>query len=282
MQDKDYFEVKVTQRSQGRSGYMQNGKWIDLPENVSIAMKISGKDAEYIYPEINEVLSQYRTVGNIPDQEFEKFNLHVSRLNLQNNMDSNITFNNRIDKLHHKLEAIMYHMNNFNKYQSDVEKKYRTKYTNSRVEFEDLNPVFIYEIESFLFQVQSSLDILGQIIALVIRDHSFDSFIYSLIDKLKNSTFLTESLKDELSVVIKNSFVWYNDFNSMRNLITHWGNLINFSSLTHGSTLMEDTAKISYPKMPNGITVTNYMTTIWEKLKSLIRDIGNIVKKIQI
>jgi hypothetical protein len=280
MQDKDYFEVKVTQRSQGRSGYMQDGKWIDLPENIGIAMKISGRDAKYVYPEINEVLSQYRSLNNIPDQKFEKFNLHVSRLNLQNNVDSNITFNNRIDKLHHKLEAIMYHMNNFNNYQSELEKKFKSEYTNSRVEFEDLNPVFIYEVESYLFQVQSSLDILGQMIALVIRDDSFDSFNYSLIDKLKNSSFLTESLREELGVVIKNSFVWYNDFNSMRNLITHWGNLLNFSSLTHGSTLTEDTARISYPKMPNGITVTNYMTTIWEKLKVLIRDIGNIVKKI--
>ncbi|MBA3749321.1 MAG: hypothetical protein H0X03_00200, partial [Nitrosopumilus sp.] len=49
---------------------------------------------------------------------------------------------------------------------------------------------------------------------------------------------------------------------------------------THQSSLTQNIARISYPKMPDGKTVTKYMYELWENLANLIKDVGSVVKEI--
>ena len=69
-------------------------------------------------------------------------------------------------------------MKNFNRHQQEIQEKNEKEYVNSIIEVEEIDPIFTYELESFLFHVQSALDILGQIIALAIKD--FIRFIWEV------------------------------------------------------------------------------------------------------
>ena len=78
--------------------------------------------------------------------------LMIVSLNLEENIGALITFDDRINKLQHKLESLEYHMNECSTYEKKYEDKYRDKYVNSIVDLEQVDPVFVYETESFLFQ----------------------------------------------------------------------------------------------------------------------------------
>ncbi len=150
---------------------------------------------------------------------------------------------------------------------------------NSRFAFKDLDAIFVYETEAFLFQTQCAMDILAQITALAIRDDKFDSYGL-LLRRIRESKLKNTPINQDFIKLINENMVWYDQFNSLRNLITHWGDLLNFEPLTHHATLTQNIARISYPKMPNGTTVKRYMENTWKTIESLIKDICLILLRI--
>jgi hypothetical protein len=83
---------------------------------------------------------------------------------------------------------------------------------------------------------------------------------------------LLENLGSDLTQIVNKNLVG-TEFNSIGNLITHWGNLLNFKSLIYHTNMTQNKARISYPKMPNNMTVVNYMKFTWNTLKTLIHNI---------
>jgi len=72
-------------------------------------------------------------------------------------------------------------------------------------------------------------------------------------------------MNSKLQKVIDNHDQWYENFNAMRNLVTHWGDLLNFKSTTHKPAIDQEFARIFYPQMPDKKKVTRYMTEVWNK-----------------
>lgn len=178
MEDKDYFDVRISHQTQDKFVGYRNGKYEDLnlPKGYGLAMSVSVIDPKYVNEEVISLLVNFRSTRSIPDFNFTRYQICINELNLQSHIDSTVTWENRINKLQHKLDAIKFHMKNFNNHQQEIQEKFEKEYINSIIEVEEIAPIFTYELESFLFQVQSALDILGQIIALAIRDYSFDSY----------------------------------------------------------------------------------------------------------
>jgi hypothetical protein len=62
-------------------------------------------------------------------------------------------WNNRINKLQHKLDALAFHMKNFNQHQNEVLYKLEKEYVNSIIEFEEIDPIFVFEVGSFCIHI---------------------------------------------------------------------------------------------------------------------------------
>jgi hypothetical protein len=280
MEDKDYFDVKISHQSQDKFVGYKNGKWEDLnlPKGHGLAMSITVADPENDNEDVINMLSDYRAIKTIPNYNFPRYQNYINDLNLQKHIDNSITWENRINKLQHKLDALKFHMKNFDRHQEEIQQKFEEQYINSIVEVEETDYIFTFELESFLFQIQSALDILGQIIALAIKDYSFDSYGKFLSGKLSSNTSNNTILNKNLQQVIDNHAQWYENFNSMRNLVTHWGDLLNFKSTTHKPAIDQQYARIYYPQMPDGKKVTRYMKEIWNSLDNLIVEVGKILK----
>ena len=66
----------------------------------------------------------------------------------------------RIDKLHHKLDAIKYHTHLFKNFERNTEESYkRYMIANTTMNKVHDDPHLIYNLESFLFQTKSCLDL---------------------------------------------------------------------------------------------------------------------------
>lgn len=281
IQDKDYFDVKITHQSGDKFIGFRNGKYEDLnlPKGYGLAISVSVIDPEHVNEDVIELLKDYRDIKTIPNFNFDRYQRCINELSLQYHVDSTVTWENRINKLQHKLDAVKFHRKNFSRHQQEVQEKFEKEYINSIIEVEEIDPIFTYELESFLFQVQSALDILGQIIALATNDYSFDSYGKFLSTKLKSSNTNNISRNSKLRQVIDSHDQWYENFNAMRNLVTHWGDLLNFKSTTHKPSIDKEFARIFYPQMPDKKKVTKYMTEVWDSLSNLITEVGKILKE---
>lgn len=279
MEDNEYFDVKITHKSNDKFVVFRNGKWQDLnlPKGHGLDISVTVTDPDNDNKDIINMLSVYRDIKTVSNFSFTRYQRYINELNLQKHNDNSITWDNRINKLQHKLEAVRFHMTNFNLHQDEVQQEFEKQYANSIVEVEETDQRFTYELESFLFQVQSLLDILGQIIALAIRDNTFDSYGTFLSIKLSNSANIT--INSKLKQVIDNHAQWYKNFNAMRNLVTHWGDLLNFKSTTHKPSIDQEFARIYYPQMPDKKKVTRYMDELWNSLNILIDEVGEIIKE---
>jgi hypothetical protein len=73
-------------------------------------------------------------------------------------------------RLKHKLSAIRYHSDSFKKEEDDWIERYKTSIVGGEsCNVVEDNPKIIYEVEAFLFQVKSCLDVLNQLIRVAFK-----------------------------------------------------------------------------------------------------------------
>jgi hypothetical protein len=113
-----------------------NGKWVEKPGAIAAIISVTAKE------NVDENIENCFT-------EIWKNSKVVSKPNLQT----------KIRDCQHKLYAVRFHLQaiagEIVKQYNDFQKNYKA---GSGVSFEQINPILIYETESFLFQVKSSLD----------------------------------------------------------------------------------------------------------------------------
>jgi hypothetical protein len=130
----------------------------------------------------------------------------------------------------------------------------------------------VYEIESFLFQIKSTLDVLAQIIGMTfslqgIGTYSNDGDI--IIKKLKEDKNINQSAL-ELSEIILHHKTWVADIIDMRDEVTHFSDLEGFLCFVQHAWSGSSTADISYPSMPDGQRARKYMEGVWLEIMSLV------------
>ena len=137
----------------------------------------------------------------------------------------------------------------------------------------------------FLFQIKSALDIIAQVIGISYRLTGVVTYKNNgkdLIDKIsKSSSQRNIDNKSKIFEILDSNEQWIKNFVNMRNLITHYSDLIGFKSIIHSATSEnDDYANIYYPSMPNKERVTTFMNNTWTNLIQLINYIGNTITEL--
>jgi plastocyanin len=143
------------------------------------------------------------------------------------------------------------------------------------------SPKIIYEVETFLFQVKSTLDVLAQIIGMIYhmkgtRTYKDDGDI--LIKNLKNNSSKEQGINAvRLATILEKHQGWVKDTVDMRDEVTHYSDLVGFSCFIQHAWEGGNSARISYPSMPNGDRSRTYLENAWRRLLELINEMSPLI-----
>jgi hypothetical protein len=147
-----------------------------------------------------------------------------------------------------------------------------------KIEFQDDR--LIYEVEAFLFQVKSNLDMIVQVLALfypVLKSKNADKpdgfdgqdglAGYKTIEKLSTAGVMrvVTYLKGEVDN-------WIQEMVDLRNTVTHKKQLENYQSFLK-IEMSSSTGEIKTPLMPSGQGVDMYCQSVFDKLLDFYRTI---------
>lgn len=180
----------------------------------------------------------------------------------------------RAGRLRHKLYGVKYHIQNFIEQEETDIANFKKEHKGSDHDAIMNEPKLIYEVESFLFQVKSALDILAQIIGMVYHLSGVTRYSNGgriLVNQLRqNSAKAHRKEAERLAIIIESYAKWVDDLVDMRDEVTHFSDLEGFSCFIQHAWDGRPLANISYPSMPTGERARNYMQTSWNQLKDLI------------
>jgi hypothetical protein len=279
---KEYFKVKITRRTDDHFVAFRNGKYEKIPGRIRMGLSVR----DSTHGDIIDLLATLRTIKDTRPIKLERFDEIIKGLNLESNINATITYEQRINKLQHKLESLKYHIKKCVEQEKNYESKYKNEYVNTIVDLEEIDPVFVYETESFLFQTKSTLDVLAQIIAIEYRLTGIVTFGEDgkdVIDQIIKSSAHRDhpEQKEEMIKIIKRSESWIRNLVFMRDLITHYGDLMGFKSITHSAAFDEDEfATVSYPTMPDRERVTTFMNNTWINVTQLIKEVSRNIAEL--
>jgi hypothetical protein len=243
---------------------------IKFENRASPHIKISRVDVTYRDPypwdkEIVELLQEFRKVKWDEDR-------------WQNRIKK------RIDRVHHKLDALKYHISMFKGVEENTEsgwKNYIVANTTVNKIYED--PNLIHNVEAFLFQSKSCLDVFAQIIAYSFKFDisSYEHYGDGLI-KILQKQFLKQNSTNVSNMIdqINKNRSWIKELVEMRDEVTHYSDLEGLSCFL--ITMSKDTDKsirVYYPAMPSGERVSKYMERTWFNIKNLIENCSQIIIK---
>ncbi len=194
--------------------------------------------------------------------------------------DVNQNFIKRIKNVEHKLHAVKYHLKNYELAESDKIKELKEYYkppTGAQEIIEE--PRLIYEVEAFLFQLRSCLDVLSWVLNPVFgfKYCSFGDKGEKTIDQLKNNcpAALTPYANKVVKLIQDAQDKWVVELINMRDQIAHHSNLEGFNCFVKDPYMGGDTANIHYPTMPNNRRALEYCQDIWERLLSFCEEFLN-------
>ena len=183
-------------------------------------------------------------------------------------------FGRELNFCQHKLYAVRYHIDNFVSEERSQVQKFKEDYAPpSGVQMHIGNPVLIYEMESFLFQVKSSLDILtvgllNKLFGLQLGSFGTEMVINAL---KKNENKIGRQKVNKLKSIIEKNKDWIEELNEMRVQVTHYSDLEGFLCFLAMPFKGEEECTIYYPSMPDGTRAKKYMDSIWKKLLSFYK-----------
>ena len=183
-------------------------------------------------------------------------------------------FGRELNFCQHKLYAVRHHIDNFVSEERSQVQKFKEDYAPpSGVQMHIGNPVLIYEMESFLFQVKSSLDILTVGLLNKLFGLKLGSFgTEMVIDALKkNENKIGRQKVNKLKSIIEKNKDWIEELNEMRVQVTHYSDLEGFLCFLAIPFKGEEECTIYYPSMPDGTRAKKYMDSIWKKLLSFYK-----------
>jgi hypothetical protein len=251
---REYFDIPVnpdTPRNSITVGF-RNGKCEEFP-GVSLAMTVCAVDSKYVYIEIVDLLKQLDGIS----QE------HQRRLN-------------------HKLSAIRYHLDNFKKEEDDWIKHYTTSIGGGEsCNVVKENPKIIFEVEAFLFQIKSCLDVLNQLVRkeyLLPYARTFKDAGEILIQNLMNNYPKDLKEKGERMIhLLEVNREWILHAVAMRDEITHDSDLIGFECFYQSARTSSNLIRVFFPSMPNGTRARTYLENTYQNLLVFISEAGKII-----
>jgi hypothetical protein len=210
----------------------------------------------------------------------ESVSREINTLNLSESAKQE--FKERINDVDHKLYAVKYHLSNYEQAESDKIKGFSKNYTPPAGVQEIIEePRLIYEVEAFLSQTKSCLDVLSRVLepAFGFTRCSFGDEGDKVINRLKRNrpNPLDDYTKKIIKLVEDAQDAWIVELIKMRDEVTHRSKLQGFSCFIEDPYMGGDTANIHYPTMPNKRRALEYCQDVWEKLLSFCEDFLKLV-----
>ena len=201
-------------------------------------------------------------------------------------VQSNNFYKKKFYKLKHKLLALQYHLSNYKFTEDQYIEVFRQKgeVRRSDMYFQYKEPSLVYEIESFLFQVKSCMDIIGSLVGwifgwkdVVRYEKKGDTFIKMAKNNCPKNLAIYS--KDLIAFVSKHK-PWADSLITMRDQITHFSDLEGLCCFITHFTVKDTKAKIFYPIMPNGERVLDYLNQSWINLLAFFHDFVLLFKRV--
>jgi hypothetical protein len=250
---RERFQVKVHTGNVAQNFHMERedgtDEWVRRPGRMIIRMGYQEK----VYPDIDDLIT----------------------LLIQAIADDRYILKQRVTRLKHKMYGIRYHLENFVEQEDKKISEFNSYYQAPDHDSVFFDPKLVYEIESFLFQVKSTLDVLAQIISMIYRLQGIGTYSNDgniIINKLREGRHIGQA-KVELSNIILNHKTWVTDIVDMRDEVTHFSDLQGFLCFIQHAWIGGKSADISYPSMPDGQRARRYMERIWTELMSLVSEV---------
>jgi len=137
-------------------------------------------------------------------------------------------------------------------------------------------PRLVYEVEAFLFQVKSCLDVLSRMLepALAFSHCKFGDKGDEIIKRLRNNCPASLAIYAEkiIKLVEDAQDAWIVELITMRDTITHYSRLEGFNCFVEDPYIGGGTASIHYPTMPNTRKVLEYCQDVLNRLLSFCED----------
>jgi hypothetical protein len=186
-------------------------------------------------------------------------------------------FIKHINDVDHKLHAVKYHLNNYEQAESDKIKELSKNYKPpAGVQMVIEEPRLIYEVEAFLFQTKSCLDVLSCVLKPVFGFTycSFGDKGDDTIKQLKNNCPAKLATYGEkiIRLIEDAQDAWLVELIKMRDEVTHYSRLEGFDCFMEDPYMGGNIANIHYPTMPNKRRALEYCQDVWKRLLSFCED----------
>lgn len=213
------------------------------------------------------------------DEEIDKMTRSLSSdiRTLDLSQDAKQDLTKRISDMEHKLHAVKYHLKNYEKAEIDKVKEFvQSSKPPTGIQMMVEEPRLIYEVEAFLFQVKSCLDVLSRVLEpnFAFSHCKFGGEGDAIIRRLKNNcpVTLTNYAEKIIKLVEDAQDAWIVELITMRDKVTHHSRLEGFNCFVEDPYIGGSTASIHYPTMPNTKRVLEYCQDIWKRLLSFCED----------
>jgi hypothetical protein len=257
------FSVKPTQTPEPitHHGISSNGgkTWESKPGLLSA--RVYGRDSKDIDGTISKMTKSVSS--------------SINALNLSPSVKQDLV--KRTHDVDHKLYAVKYHLNNYEQAENDKIKQFSENYTPpAGVQVVIEEPRLIYEVEAFLFQTKSCLDVLSWVLKPVFG-FSYCRFgdkgddIIKLLQNNCPSTLDTYA-QNIIKLIEDAQDAWLVELIDMRDKVTHYSRLEGFNCFIEDPYMRGGTANIHYPTMPNTRRALEYCQNVWEKLLGFCED----------
>ena len=176
----------------------------------------------------------------------------------------------------HKLRGVRYHLDNYRRREDELLQKFKLKHhAPAGATMVEDDASLIFEMEAFLFQAKSSLDMLMRLL----RGLGFASIGHSFGDKgddvLKALDNLPRSCEEQKAamkrLVTEAQAAWMRDMIATRDNVAHNGELHDLVCFQEEPYIGDPTVLIRYPTMPSGERVRLYLERIETNLREFVR-----------
>ena len=261
----------------------------------SFELKLSDLDIDYHFESIDGGQTLIKAPGVAPDEIQMRVHIRPVDSNVEDVgkliaplsraiPENRLILRNRVSKLSHKLQGVKYHINNFARSEESEMAKISAEPQNANgVDLLVEEPKLLYEVEGFLFQSKSSLDVLAQLIAMVFNLGTINRYSdggEKLVKPLEqNAEKSLKPISAEVIKIIRRYGQWAREITDMRDDVTHFSDLEGFSCFIVHAYRGGGLVKVSYPAMPDGIRAVKYMKQAWMTLCQLISEMIPVLVK---
>lgn len=192
-----------------------------------------------------------------------------------------------LNDIEHKLRGVRYHRDNLDRVENLAVERFRSKHTPpAGTALEERAPEILFEVEGFLYQVKSSMDMLARLLTAAGLRSIGNSFgdhgdrVLKQLHSVPNSC-LAEA-KELRNLIESAQPIWIDQVVSFRDQIAHAGMLDEFRCFVQAPVIDPSNVAVHYPTMPGGERASAYVARVERELRSFVNALVTVAIQIVI